>query len=65
MTFFVICDKCGKQKECRINPSGEPINPDGWFSKTITVSTEGFGSKNVIHACCREHIPNGELVSPI
>jgi len=57
MTFFVICDKCGRQKECRINPSHDPINPEGWYSKNVGDAVQ--------HACCREHIPNGELVSPI
>lgn len=57
MTFKVICDSCGKESKCPVNYRGDPINPDGWWSRVHD------GKKQ--HACSRECLDKlGGVVAP-
>lgn len=57
MTFFVKCDSCGLMEEAPCNPSGEPYNPTGWYSR--------LKNGKEVHACQRFHIPKDEGVWPV
>jgi hypothetical protein len=64
LTFFVKCDTCGKIQEAiegAAHYACNPINEETgqkWYSR---VKPDG----KTAHACCIEHIPKDELISPI
>ena len=62
MTFFVKCNTCGKTQEADEFDKTFPCNPvnpetnEKWYSRTKDGKT--------LHACCEEHIPQGEMLWP-
>jgi len=62
MTFFVKCNTCGKEQESNCNSIGDPVNPINpdtgakWYVR--------LKDGKSVHACCREHIPEKEVVWP-
>ena len=63
MTFKVRCDCCGKEQTAPTNNIGEPYNPVNPDTRQVWYSATKEGK--TFHACCHDHIPDGDPVWPV